>query len=833
MGYMRSQKSKTRSAIFYILTVFIAAAVIFALSAGAPKRARAESGQSTLFLPGSAEEYLPLENPSDMAMNGSYLVIADKDGLYIFDRAAGRYERYAHTGGGSISKVQFTKDGRLFFSDQGAHIYQYDFTLRQAVLQDNVPCSTFVIDGDTLYTAVVTSSGTIFYAVPHAQGALSMDKAQQLGEAITSTSSPRMFVYEGTIYCAVNNYVHAYTYSNDEERYIYTSHLLAGNTPVTELTSVCVFENELYYTVNGSYSGDGVFLTQLDDSSTPMLRGKGFAALSACEGRLFAVESGAVRELKKDENGGLVYTGYEISAASPSLHRLSGAEDTVRARDLLVISDKGNARVLVYHLKEQTFSALSCGAAEKIATDGNVIAVSFGAQILLFRAGEAESFESFTASGNLTGLAVIDGECYYTTENACGSAESGVSEATRKTAISALSGDLFGNLYVVDALGSVTRYTREEFLDRKAQGEPLGMTLPTGFSSLRADFEGNLYYLYQGKLYRNGEEVADLKDEALVYRGGDTGEAVSFALGFEDGELFVQYGNYMATMTADIANLNEIAAGNVFDALLRAPQKETLLFADVSEKVSGVEVDLTAIEEGSETFTAKGYAETAGGRGVKLGETGRYTLVALYREFQYIPTLFLTKDCKIVLPDWRETEASTRYLSSEVGMYRYPCFEEGLKVGILERGRKVTMYAEVIAEEGKGFDFAYAELSDGTRGYVPLGYLTEYLPAPTEPEGYTLGYLKSNTDGVTFRSENGDTITVTERTQVRVYDLGDGRCFVRMEKDGVEYTGQVTKSMIESGDPNALRISLIIFFCILAIGIIAAYAILVPKKKRT
>lgn len=826
--------SKVLKATVLLISVFAAFFSIFFLRGG-PGKVSAAAFSPTLFLPGTKEEYLPLENPTDMAMNGSYIAIADGDALYIFDRAAEKYERFSHAGGASISKVQFTGNGRLFFSDQSARLYEYDFSRKQEVLQNNMPCSTFVIDGDMLYTAVVTNSGTLFYAIPHSQGALSLERAQRLGEAITSTSSPRMFVYEGTVYCAVNSYVHAYTYSRDEEKYIYTSHLLAGNTPVTELTSVCVFENELYYSVNGSYSGDGIYLTELNEKSKPMLLGKGFAALSACEGRLFAVESGAVRELKRDENGGLSYTGYEISASSASPHRLSGATETVRARDLLAIFDKGNARLVFYRFKENTFSSVPCAAAELLATDGDVVAVSNGQEISLYREGEAESFYTHAASARVTGIAVIGGVCYYSAENnVCGKAERGAAETVRKTPILALSGDLFGNLYAVDGSGKPARFSREEFFDKFSEGTPLRFTLPSGFTSLRADFEGNLYYLLQGKLYKNGEEIAPLPGDGLVFlKEGETRGAVSFALGFEDNELYVQYGNYMARMEADVSNLKQIAAGEVFDGLLRTPQKETLAFSEIPANVFGIGVDLTAIGKESEYFETTEYFSGEGGRGVKLGETGRYTLVALYHDHIYTPTLFLTADCTNLTPDWREQEPCTRYLSSEVGLYRFPCIGEGLEMLRLERGRKVTVYAEIPAGPDAGFDFAYAELSDGTRGYVPLGYLSESMPAPTEPERYFLAYLKANSDGVTFRSESGDTITVTERTKVRVYDLGDGRCFIRMEKDGVEYTGQATRSMLESGNPNALRISLIVFFCILALGIIAAYAILVPKKKRT
>ena len=55
-------------------------------------------------------------------------------------------------------------------------------------------------------------------------------------------------------------------------------------------------------------------------------------------------------------------------------------------------------------------------------------------------------------------------------------------------------------------------------------------------------------------------------------------------------------------------------------------------------------------------------------------------------------------------------------------------------------------------------------------------------------------------------------------------------CFT--DTTGTLYTAQVTADMLEAGGENALRISVIIILCVIAVGIGAVYVLLVPKKTK-
>ena len=79
-------RNKTMIGLGTALALSVCAAAV--LAAPAAIEASAVSAPS-LFLPGSYEEYLPLELPSDAAMSEEYIAAADGNTLYLFDREEG------------------------------------------------------------------------------------------------------------------------------------------------------------------------------------------------------------------------------------------------------------------------------------------------------------------------------------------------------------------------------------------------------------------------------------------------------------------------------------------------------------------------------------------------------------------------------------------------------------------------------------------------------------------------------------------------------------------------------------------------------------------------
>ena len=103
------------------LAVCAAAAGIYTGTARAAYAAEDALGtdDAELFLPTSYEQYLPLKAPSDVALSGGYVAVADGDTLYVYDRAAQKYASVTVDEGRTISKIGLTEGGRLFVSDTG------------------------------------------------------------------------------------------------------------------------------------------------------------------------------------------------------------------------------------------------------------------------------------------------------------------------------------------------------------------------------------------------------------------------------------------------------------------------------------------------------------------------------------------------------------------------------------------------------------------------------------------------------------------------------------------------------------------------------------------
>ncbi len=825
----------------FLGTVFGAAMLLLFAGVFARGALSAEAEPSAeLFLPGSFEQYLPLEHPADVAMNDSYIVVADGSSLYIYDKDAAAYERYDHlvqTLGGleprNITKIGFTSDGRLFFSDQDTHLFLYGFATKEAQIQSEIPCSTFLIDGDTLYTAAVANGRTTFLAFPH-RGGISYDRSRTIGSLDASTSiSPHLFVLDGVLHCAVNSMV--YLYRDNGVTFEPSWKPLAGEEIVQDLTSVAVLGGKIYYTVNGAIqSRNGLYTTTLEGGATLLLPGDGFNALSVYREKLYCVKGATVRELETDGTA-MRYTGYEIAADSDSPNRLAQAGDTVRARDLIVTADCGNARLSVYNTRTGEFGVLDSGVANCVATDGYVIAAGVGSSVLLYRYGEETPYYVHTTANAVTGVAVVFGRCYYVTEHHYGVAEEGAVEITRANSPTALTSDVYGNLYVADQQNRVLRYTEEEFFDRDFESGELmtdGWQLPGGYRSLRADFGGGLYYLYENAVYQNGTRLATADASGCVYLAKrEMPDLVSFALGFEDNKLYFQYGSFMtSTENVSFPSLSTIPAGDAYKEVFSTPERDRLSFTEVTSGATGIRVDAANLGEESVYFPYVDYYRTPeGGKGIEIAERGDFRLVALFENHDYTIALYPADACTEVPLLWEDVLPAARYTASEVALSYYPCLSEPLTIERLPRATELTLLATV--ECGGMFGFGYVRYGN-TAGYVPLSYLSETMPVPSLPDEYTLGYLKASEEGVLFRAENGDTLLVTERTQVKIYEGKNNLYFVRFTKDGVEYTAQVTDKMIQTGDPDALRVSLIIVLSVVAVGVVAAYVLFVPHKKK-
>lgn len=814
-----------------------------------------------LVLPAAYEQYLPLQNPTYMAMSERHIAVADNTDLYIYDEQTERYSPYgaaALTNGASISKIQITDDERLFFS-AGGRLFEYSFAEGEAELVSEVPCSTFLIEGNVFYA--VSMSDNKVYLSRYSLDNLTRDGETPIRDTVSSIVS-KLTAADGKLYCVRDN-THIVTYDIGAATPAPVGDLQFLDSKVGQIADLqfaCAYGGYLYYTVNGSSASykSGLYRTDFNGHAECLIEESGFTAINSYRGELYCIRGKSILKLNITENGAS-FSDYEIASSSASENRLSGAVASARARNLLVTADKGNNRVSVYDYKTNAHSVIACKdelghvyAPELVATDGEIIACANGNNVYVYEKKNGAFALSYASRPNniIAGIACVYGKCYFVTKGfGYGVASPDFSQeqvcvrddVSQEQPPAALANDLYGNLYVARVDGELYRYTEDNFTDKAAAplGEKQEFELPAGFKSFCADFEGNLYCLAGSKLYRNGREFAQIDASSFVYRAaGDSYEPVSFALGFEDNKIVFQFGDFMIqTEALDFPSLNKISAEDIYDTLF-AEQSGVPELVDIRAGAIAVRTDLAAFRaEEPESFPYASYTRTETDcRGILLAQTEKYSLVALFeRNNAFTVNLLPNGSCTPVADSseyWTETNA-VRYTSNAVHAYYFPCIEGALTDDgyLLSRAQKVTLLGTVNNGDYPAFPYALVSFQTEAgekRGFVPLSYLTEVAPLPPVGE-YKLGYIKAGAQG--FLSEAGEALEITERTRAEIAENGDGTYTARITKDGVVYTAHaLSADCIENPESDAGRISTIVILSVVAVLIIGAYVYLLPRK---
>lgn len=784
----------------------------------------AENAQ--LFLPDSFEQYLSLSAPTDAALYDEYIAVADGTELYVYDRAENSYSHYTH--GQNISKIQFSENGQLYFSDEQAYLYSFDIATMTAD-KTGANSSTFYIEGNVIYTAIVTNQLTTLSAYDMSDFQTPIH--DNLGQIESFNGTPRMTYLDGMLLCAVNQIVYTYTDEGAGD-----SFLLSRNSgEVSGVSAVCAYDGAIYYAAS-----DGLYRTDTQSNSKRIYEGTGFTALTVYGSSLYCVKGASI--LQTDVSGDTAtFTGYEICASSDSVNRLKSGVQTVRTNGLLVTSDSANRRISLYAIKAGTYSAIACDYAPAlVATDGNtVVATDGGMNLYVYDKTGALLYTNQTQT-TITGIACIYGNVYFITQNSGygAASETGANIIFRNgsSALSALTCDIYGNLYVAHADGSVVRYGETHFLDNTQTGTPLSYTLPSGYSSLRADFEGNLYCMKDNSIYQNGVPFATVDASNTVYRE-ELPDLRSYALGYEDNTVYLLYDDFMLqTQALAFPVLNRLSYGDVQQTLY-TPQTD-LTLVTVQKGAIGIRTDLNLLKTAEEGFFPyDGYfrSQTAC-RGILLSQTEEYYLVALFgSDHKYTANLFKKTFCeKVPQSEYYRDQLQTMYLTSDVSPCYFPCLIPALRADRLTRATQVRMLGTVESSDTSDYTYAFIEyqMEDGkyAGGFIPLSYLTDVVPEVMW-ENCFLATLKATQEGVLFTAEDESEITVTEATQVEVIRTEDG-LVARIVQDGKTYQASIAEEALEAPVSDALRMSLIVILCVLAAIIVGAYVILLPRKHK-
>ncbi len=806
---------------------------------------------ASLFLPTTYEQYLELEAPKDVAVSDTHIAVADGNKIYLYTKGGDEYRVYTRGSeeAGRIGKIQLVGE-LLYFTDAGMTLHTLDPDAADFDVKDiGYSLTSFVVANGKLYGTTAAGTTASLYSL-NLDGSTDFDYAQPLVTALPA-ELPMTFAGD-TLYYADGNMVYPIDTKTDAKG---TGLVLAQTEEPIRPDFICAVGEKMYFTdrITGRLQVSDLNGTT---SAVDGLAGT-YTALASCGDKLYCVKNDAVREYSTAESA---FTGYEITAASSSVNRLSGAVDAARAGDLLVTADAGNRRVSVYNAASGTFTSLKPDDAEFVpqfvATDGELIAFSSGKRVYLTEYG-TDTFYYADEADDIKGIACVFGVTYYVTQHRRGSLKiaDGNTERAFTTAGSrrpeALAADLYGNLYIAESDGAVYAFEERDFLVETETGTKLEYSLPDGFKSLRTDFAGNLYCLSGNALFRNGDAFSSVLGSDFVYTMSAT-SPLAFALGFEDDEVYFLFGDFLVRSNAGalgFPTLSTISSEKTYDELRRTHAPEEIRTIDVAEREIAISVDLAQLGSESEYFAYAGRTRIAqAGKGVLLAETATHRVVALY-ESHAQSVYLLRKDERIPsAPDYRETRTSA-YLTNNIYLYsypavlldHYPCDKESCEHepvasvpthtdAPLPRGMKVTVLGILSAPER---EYAYVGIADreDALGYLPAVYLTEIDPIPENSADYLIGKLKSDLE---FTSGDGRKITLPARTSVRLYgDDKAGYTARYTAQDGTEFSANVKKADIDWGENDTLRIALIVILSVIAVLIIGVYVYLLPRKPKS
>ncbi len=864
------------------VAAMLAATPLFGVFAAMPRSASAASEtvelstqNSSLFLPASYEQFLKLENPTSFDISEDYIAIADGYMLYIYDRTEGKYTEYEHMNPlqpadhANISKVQIAevegaKNDRIFFSDGDLHLYEYQAGKTSTEMVFNIVNATsFLVDEahKALFTANAPASHNEVVLTRYA-----LDgnfQSSQDSFSVQGARSPLLAVDGDMLYLVYDD-------SNIRACSVYNLSMgsltiLAEDAPITGLHSVERYQGKLYYTVQGqAQNKNGLYYSENSKGvRLPIGDGvnEGLGALGVYKDELYCIRDKSVLKLAVGEDGGVSPTGYEIAAASNSVNRLDNATESVRAGGLVVTADVDNGRISIYDTETGEYQTIGCEGVSHVATNGEAIAAATNEKIFIYEPVWSGATLSFVLQktaeiqqNNVVGVVCVYGVFYFVTSDFYyGKIEHGDDgwnstpvQRNVGTTPTALTADLFGDIFVADSNGNIYRLGEEDFAATGGLGD-IVTTIDSGFSSLRAGFDGKLYYLdseknlcmYDGK---DTETVATVDGKNFVYTGEEKKKPVSFALGFEDDEVYFCFGDFVVKThegALGLATLESVSKATLDASAKKLSDGEDLRdvkLADFAAGAVGIHINFGALaEDGSYCLGYERFPEAR--RGVLLASHGDYSLIALYHDHIYSTELFRTADMtrEPFAPEYEDAGGRGMFLASGCTPYRFPCIIDApaKAAEAAPRGTRVSVVG-ILREGGQeaaqgGYDFAYVEYGDGKSGYVPYAYLTYVDPLGDAAETFSLGFIKP---GVTFRGDDGSEVTPTERVAARLYDNGDGTYTAVYTADGVTYSATVEEGNIEWGESDALRIALIVILSVVAVLIIGGYVYLLPREKK-
>lgn len=745
-----------------ILTCALALGGISLLPSVNRSRANADEPQTgaELFLPTSYEQYLPLENPTDVAIGENHLAVADGKNVYVYSSATGNYDVYAHSS--NVTKLQFSGDKLYFLSlaNNGCFFEMNANDLPDSPLPDSQAlqhCNSFVISSDTVYFTSYSENMAQISSAPLDEPQNSTPRT----EPFYSVPKPTLAVADGSLY---------YTKENDDARLILLGDASAPkiDLPDRAITSIAIQNGVVYYTAaSGFYAYALSDLKTNEGNAQPIFKdtiGNYSSLRAADDGYIYAVCSSFVCRYAPEEKR---FDDYVIASASDKINRLSSATDITLGGDYLFASDPTSRRISVTDLKANKTSAISVDfPADKIATDGKTLLAANATQAALYDLSTYEPTAKLSFASDVVGVTNVYGTYYFATKTGfCKLIDenklSPTVAATQGTPC-LLASDVYGSLYVGYASGSLFSYTEEEFLNAatlKTESDKIA-TLPLDTEKLLVDFDRNLYALKDRKLhvFKNGAETVLPLAKSLVYSQTDETAVTSICFGATENVAYLLYdGTFIAkTDEFSLPNMRAIAVSSADETVFGETNDFSLV--KINPDALYVLFDIHALH-GAEYFPylshTRGTNETVA---LRLGETDKFNLVAVFDNAsrKYSTALVEKSSCPENIDESeylktaeRFSDNPTGYVTNALPLYKYPYLTDLLVTTQIPKNAKVTVLGQIDDLDYKYYKISYVDAESVTHvGYLPQNYLSEYDGQYPESEKITVGMQETDLDSV-------------------------------------------------------------------------------------
>lgn len=737
-------------------------------ASAATSAARAASNASTptdeLFLPDSYEEYLPLSEPSSVAVTENYTAIADGLNIYVYDRLSSRYRCYTHPEitDKKITQIQFDDTGTLYFSVQSMDLYALNADTLTAS-KTNFACNAFDIYGDYVYYTAISGAQASIYS----RRLDDLDGERQEIVPPEIVDKPAIAHNGEALY-----YTDAGIYLSRADDKTYSKKLYSpqgGQSSAVQ--SIAFYGDYCFYTdtTKTLYS-----CRYASADAAPETIGENCSAVSSpYAGSIYVVCGKAVKRLNAETRE---FTDYEISASSPSAHRLEKATDCVLLNDTLVTLDSGESGTRI-HLSpvgstttpSKTLNLSTVGA-KFLATDGKTACVATDSE------GGALAIYDLTAKTDASplrpiaqifadpdesfvGIACVYGTYYAATNNTffCLSPAENAEETTEKytvfsrdsgKSVRLLTSDAYGALYAAHS-DLVYTYTEAEFLDENTSKAPADAVakLPASIGGdtvkkMLVDFDRNIYAL-QGNSLIACETTSGgvarsypLNTEFFVYTQTADTPVTSVAFGVETSEIYVLFdGTFIAkTYAAPLPTVSSIEV-NGADETLFAEESATFSVVACEEKTLLVRFDSSMLY--GKTFFPYLSRERTKRKisALALTTSGRFTVLAVYDEENndYYTALAETASCMQVSaddylkdPPAQFSGGSKGYLTNSISLYKYPYLTPLFTVDTLDRHAEITVLKRVEHLDWLYYQVQYTDADGSVKiGYLPAAYVSD------------------------------------------------------------------------------------------------------------